>query len=84
MPDDLLTPARDQTERSDSCSFALQLYFASPEWRARSVALGHGTFRRALTGATDYVVDGDFLLGQARLIAAAVAPDLLPDIPSSR
>jgi hypothetical protein len=41
------------------------------------------TFERALTETRQITgVDGNFLLAHARLVAAAVAPELLPDIPS--
>jgi hypothetical protein len=82
MPDDLLTPARDQAERSEpGVRVAAFLRIA----RVESVVdpgQGRKTFERALSEIRQITgVDGDFLLAHARLVAAAVAPGLLPDIP---
>jgi hypothetical protein len=83
MPDDLLTPAREQAERSEpGVRVAALLRIARVE-SAVNREQARKTFEQALTEARRITgVDGDFLLGHARLIAAAVAPGLLPDIPA--
>jgi hypothetical protein len=83
MPDDLLALALEQAERSEpTVRVAALLRIARVESAVdRQYALktfeGALTETRAITG-----VDGSFLLAHARLVAAAVAPELLPDIPA--
>jgi hypothetical protein len=83
MPDDLLAPAREQAERSEpEVRVAAFLRIARVE-SAVDREQGRKTFERALTEARRITgADGDFLLAHARLIAAAVAPELLADIPA--
>ena len=71
MPDDLLTPARDQAERSEpGVRGAAFLRIA----RVESVVdpgQGRKTFERALSEIRQITgVDGDFLLAHARLVAS--------------
>jgi hypothetical protein len=83
MPDELLISARDQAERSEpEVRVAAFLRIARVE-SAVNREQARKTFERALAETRQIAgVDGDFLLAHARLIAAAVAPDLLPDIPA--
>ncbi|HWF11247.1 MAG TPA: hypothetical protein VG297_22410 [Bryobacteraceae bacterium] len=83
MPDELLTPAREQAERSEpGVRVAALLRIARVE-SAINREQARKTFEQALTETRGITgVDGGFLLAHARLIAAAVAPDLVADIPA--
>ncbi len=83
MPDELLTPAREQAEKSEpGVRVAALLRIARVE-SAVDREQARKTFEQALTETRQIAgADGDFLLKHARLIAAAVAPDLVPDIPA--
>src|SRR5215469_15863259 len=81
MPDDLLTGPRAGRERSEPGVRVAALLRISRVESAVNREQARKTFEQALTETRQIAgVDGDFLLAHARLIAAAVAPDLVPDI----
>jgi hypothetical protein len=83
MPDDPLAPAREQAERSDPGVRAAAFLRIARVESAVDREQGRKTFERALAETRRITgVDGDFLLAHARLLAAAVAPDLVADIPA--
>jgi hypothetical protein len=83
MPDDLLALALEQAERSEPTVRVAALLRIARVESAVDRQNARKTFERALTETRGITgVEGSFLLAHARLIAAAVVPDLLPDIPS--
>ena len=83
MPDDLLARALEQAERSEPTVRVAALLRIARVESAVDRQRAQKTFERALTETRGMTgVDGSFLLAHARLVAAAVAPELLPDIPS--
>jgi hypothetical protein len=83
MPDDLLALALEQAERSEPTVRVAALLRIARVQSAVDRPSARKTFERALSETRGITgVDGSFLLAHARLVAAAVAPELLPDIPS--
>ena len=83
MPDDVLALALEQAERSEPTVRVAALLRIARVESAVDRQNARKTFERALTATRGITgADGSFLLAHARLVAAAVAPDLLPDIPS--
>jgi len=83
MPDDLLILARKQAERSESNVRVAALLRIARVESAVDREQARKTFERALTEVRQIAgVERNFLVAHARFIAAAVAPDLLPDIPA--
>jgi hypothetical protein len=83
MPDDLLALALEQAERSEPTVRVAALLRIARVESAVDRQNARKTFERALAETRGITgVDGSFLLAHARLVAAAVAPELLPDIPS--
>jgi hypothetical protein len=83
MPDDLLALAVERAERSEPAVRVAALLRIARVESAVDREQARKTFERALTETRQITeVDGNFLLAHARLVAAAVAPELLPDIPS--
>lgn len=83
MPDDLLALAAERAERSEPAVRVAALLRIARVESAVDRQNARKTFERALAETRGITgVDGNFLLAHARLVAAAVAPDLLPDIPS--
>ena len=85
MPNELLIRAREQAERSDpSVRAAALLRIARVETVLDPDEARH-TFERALEAVRRLSDrDGESLVDAARYLAAAVAPDLLREIPASR
>jgi len=80
---DLLALARELAERSEPTVRVAALLSIARVETAFDRELARKTFEQALAETRRIAgVDGDFLLAHARLVGAAVAPDLLPDIPS--
>jgi len=83
MPDDLLAGAQEQAERSNPPVRATALMRIARVQTAFDRDQARHTFRRGLEEARRISgPGGELLLEQARLLAAAVAPDLLSEIPS--
>src|SRR4051794_34696820 len=85
MPEDHLARAREQAERSEPSVRAAALMHIARAQTAFDCEQARQTFRRALAEAR--LLPGresEFLLEQARLLACAVAPDLLSEIPAGR
>lgn len=83
MPDDVLALALEQAERSEPTVRVAALLRIARVESAVDRQNARKTFERALTATRGITgADGSFLLAHAPLVAAAVAPDLLPDIPS--
>jgi hypothetical protein len=81
MKADLLTTARDQAERSTPAVRAAALIRIARVETAVAPGDARATFERGLEAARQIASpDREMLLDQARYIAAAVAPDLLPQI----
>jgi hypothetical protein len=84
MPDDLLARAWEQAERSKPPVRAAALLRIARVQTVFDRDQARRTFERALDETRRLSGrDGEFLLEQARLLAAAVAPDLLREIPSA-
>jgi len=84
MPDDLLSRAWEQAERSKPPVRAAALLRIARVQTVFDRDQARRTFERALDETRRLPGrDGEFLLEQARLLAAAVAPDLLREIPSA-
>jgi hypothetical protein len=85
MPNDLLADAREQAERSDPPVRAAALLRIARVETAFDRIAARGTFERGLD-ATRRIPgrEGEFLLEQARFVAAAVAPELLSGIRGNR
>jgi hypothetical protein len=83
MPDDLLAGARAQAERSEPPVRAAALLRIARVETAFDRGQARITFQQALDETRRLSGrDREFLLEQAQLLAAAVAPDLLREIPS--
>jgi hypothetical protein len=84
MPDDLLSRAWEQAERSKPPVRAAALLRIARVQTAFDSDQARYTFEQALDETRQLSGrDGESLLEQARLLAAAVAPDLLRGIPSA-
>ena len=84
MTDDLLAGARAQAERSEPPVRAAALLRIARVQTAFDRGQARITFQRALDETRRLSGrDREFLLEQAQLLAAAVAPDLLREIPSA-
>jgi len=84
MPDDLLARAREQAERSEPTVRVAALFRIARVESATDPRQARKTFKRALAEARGIKgADGPLVLAHAQLLAAAVAPELLPDIPST-
>jgi hypothetical protein len=82
MPDDLLAGALAQAERSEPPVRAAALLRIARVQTAFDRGEARLTFQRALDETRRISGrDGEFLLEQAQLLAAAVAPDLLHEMP---
>jgi hypothetical protein len=82
MPDDLLAGALAQAERSEPPVRAAALLRIARVETAFDRGQARLTFQRALDETRRISGrDGEFLLEQAQLLAAAVAPDLLHEMP---
>lgn len=83
MPGDLLADAQEQAERSNPPVRVIALMRIARVQTAFDRDHARHTFERGLEEARGISgPDGELLLEQARLLAAAVAPDLLSEIPS--
>jgi hypothetical protein len=83
MPDDLLGQTREQAERSEPAVRAAALLRIARVETASDRQQARNTFEQALMAIKQLTgVEGDFLVSQARLVAAAVAPDLVLNISS--
>jgi hypothetical protein len=84
MPDELLTRAREQAERSDPSVRVAALLRISRVETVFDQDAARRTFEQALEASRRLSDrDGESLLDAARFLAAAVAPDLLREIPAS-
>ncbi len=84
MAGDLLARAREQAERSSPPVRAAALLRIARVESATDRDQAHRTFNQGLDEIRRFAgLDREFLLDQACLLAAAVAPDLLSEIPPS-
>jgi hypothetical protein len=84
MVDELVALALDQAEKSQPAVRAAALLRIARVQTAFDRDLARKTFRRALHETRQLPgLDGQFLLDQARRVAAAVAPESLGEIPSA-
>jgi hypothetical protein len=85
MPNDLLADAREQAERSDPAVRAAALLRIARVETAFDRSAARGTFERGLDAIRRILGrEGEFLLEQARFVAAAVTPELLSGIGGNR
>jgi hypothetical protein len=83
MRDDFLAGALEQAERSEPAVRAAALMRIARVQAASDAGRGRSTFQRGLDETLRLSGrDGEFFLEQAKLLAAAVAPSLLREIPS--